>query len=432
MKLRTKIILTIMLTSLTTIGAIAIIAPYQIKQSFIDSAKRAHYDRFTASISRFQQEEGEWGGKATALKMGKQIEVRQSRRFDVPPPPPRGLNRRLGMQPPPPPPHNDENTSLRFALADHLGFIFHPFGEYQLGEQLSTVSLVGADKLHLDGKHVGYAIETGIVGLTQHDEAYYNSLSSILKYVGFGAFSVSVFFGGLVSRTISRDLESLTGAVEKIGKGNLGQQVYIRGSNEVSVLAGSFNQMSLELKQTYQELTESRDEILEQTKRLEKMAITDALTGLNNRHYFAEYSKTIYQSEVESGNEVTLVVADLDWFKSINDGFGHLIGDLVLKEVGAIFKSLVDEGALVARFGGEEIVVMIPNLTTVEAHSTIESIRLSIEHNNWEKTAQGLNVTMSFGMADSRTCNDETELFRQADKALYEAKKQGRNRVKVA
>ena len=172
------------------------------------------------------------------------------------------------------------------------------------------------------------------------------------------------------------------------------------------------------------------DKIRIQKKELEKMAMTDHLTGVYNRHALIEMSIKSISEAIRHNFELCLVVADIDHFKAVNDTYGHAIGDLVLKAFSSLVREECRGEDFVARFGGEEFVIVLTHCSIKSAKAKIEIIREKIEKLNPEN----ISITASFGIA---TLKKETgkfgfdELFNEADKAVYIAKENGRNQVRV-
>ncbi|MCX8998903.1 PleD family two-component system response regulator [Rhizobiaceae bacterium BDR2-2] len=166
-----------------------------------------------------------------------------------------------------------------------------------------------------------------------------------------------------------------------------------------------------------------------------ELAITDPLTGLSNRRYLDNHIKTLFARATARGRALSVCIADIDRFKSINDMYGHDAGDEVLRQFAARIRGAVRGADLACRFGGEEFVVVMPDTDREAAVSVAERLRLSIEGTPFALRGSDLrvNVTASLGIA---TIGDETHtperLFKQADEALYEAKNMGRNRVVAA
>jgi diguanylate cyclase (GGDEF)-like protein len=160
-------------------------------------------------------------------------------------------------------------------------------------------------------------------------------------------------------------------------------------------------------------------------QKVQEMAQTDELTGLGNRRAF----QTALQHEVaratREGGEVTLIMLDLDHFKLLNDVYGHLVGDEVLRKAGAALRSHCREFDTAARFGGEEFAVLLPSCSTQESFSAAARLRSVIAELDFE-----VPVTASAGIATFPThADDAMGLLRAADDALYDSKRLGRNRA---
>lgn len=173
-------------------------------------------------------------------------------------------------------------------------------------------------------------------------------------------------------------------------------------------------------------LAKAKDDLLETQNRaldVETLAYLDSLTGLPNRRAL---SQMIEKRMAETNVQLGLVVADVDFFKSINDTYGHDVGDLVLQEAAALLKGSLRERDLVGRWGGEEFVILLHEGNAVQHIQTIERIRQGIENREF---VQKVHVTFSFGGSDFQRGDTLEKLFSRADQALYVAKSKGRNRV---
>jgi diguanylate cyclase (GGDEF)-like protein len=152
----------------------------------------------------------------------------------------------------------------------------------------------------------------------------------------------------------------------------------------------------------------------------------DELTGLLNRRALDSRFAEIAEQAALSGQPVSFVLADLDHFKRVNDGHGHEVGDAVLREVADAMRGSLRTFELLYRFGGEEFLLLLPGAEDGDAVLVAESLRGAIEALN----PAGLEITCSFGVATARGAQvDLRTLLRQADGALYAAKRAGRNRV---
>jgi diguanylate cyclase (GGDEF)-like protein len=169
-------------------------------------------------------------------------------------------------------------------------------------------------------------------------------------------------------------------------------------------------------------------------RKTDAMATHDGLTGLFNRSHFQKVLINKIAAGKRSGRPLSLVICDIDFFKKLNDNYGHPFGDAVLKSIAAKLDSCVRQGIdAVARFGGEEFVMIIDQSDLNTAKESVDRIRAEIEAMTFKTSEEHeVKTTMSFGIAEyPRHARDITELIGNADKALYAAKKNGRNRVEL-
>ena len=162
------------------------------------------------------------------------------------------------------------------------------------------------------------------------------------------------------------------------------------------------------------------------------MALTDGLTGLFNRHYFSTHFEGLFRHAQEQGRPISVVMLDVDHFKSVNDTYGHAVGDQVLQELARRLSAGVRNFDLVARLGGEEFVLVMPETRLHEAEGAAERIRQQIARTPFQLASPKLDlpITVSIGIGGSEGPVDDTEsMLRRADEALYQAKRTGRNRV---
>jgi len=163
-----------------------------------------------------------------------------------------------------------------------------------------------------------------------------------------------------------------------------------------------------------------------------ELAVTDQLTGLHNRHYMSGQLDALVKRASLGGDAVAALLIDIDHFKKINDGFGHDVGDEVLREFAVRLASNVRAIDLPCRFGGEEFVVVMPDTSLEDAHRIAERIRLHVAGSPFRVMdgAELLTVTISIGVAATVGAGDRPEaLLKRADEAVYEAKASGRNKV---
>ena len=169
-----------------------------------------------------------------------------------------------------------------------------------------------------------------------------------------------------------------------------------------------------------------------------KDATLDALTGLNNRHQFALRLREETASAKRQNTPLCCIMTDIDFFKKVNDTYGHAVGDCVLKNVARTIKKELRENDIPSRYGGEEFAILLPHTTLDEAQlvaqrlrAAIEKKKINIEEYGIEDIKQ-LNVTISVGVSlYDKKMKEPQQLYQNADKALYQAKESGRNKVVV-
>ena len=154
----------------------------------------------------------------------------------------------------------------------------------------------------------------------------------------------------------------------------------------------------------------------------------DQLTGLYNRHVLSEEGERKFARAKRQGDKLSIIILDIDHFKAVNDDYGHLMGDKVLISIADILKKSRRTEDFPARFGGEEFVVVLEDCDIDNASEIAESLRESIA----SQEVDNISVTASFGVCDLKSRHDTFEsLIKEADSALYDAKEDGRNKVKI-
>lgn len=189
-----------------------------------------------------------------------------------------------------------------------------------------------------------------------------------------------------------------------------------------------------ELEQAKEQTEEANRRLAESNFRLQTLSQQDALTGIGNRRYFDACLEKEWRRAVRFEHSIALIFADVDHFKAYNDSYGHQAGDECLKQVAAALNSVISRPSdILVRYGGEEFVLLLPDTTLDGACQFAEQLRttimnLKIPHN---RSSAGSYVTISLGVAAALASKEAKpeELIHFADKALYEAKKHGRNRV---
>ncbi len=171
--------------------------------------------------------------------------------------------------------------------------------------------------------------------------------------------------------------------------------------------------------------------IEKQNLQLEQLAYYDSLTDLPNRRMFDKLVEHEFSMMRKEGYESVLVLMDIDDFKTVNDTYGHLAGDDVLRQFAKLLRENLRETDIVARFGGEEFIILMPSTNIEEGYVFTENLRKRIMEAEFAVESKEIKLTSSFGMCKLTKGKNEKHYFCSADKALYRAKQMGKNRVVV-
>ena len=159
-----------------------------------------------------------------------------------------------------------------------------------------------------------------------------------------------------------------------------------------------------------------------------EMAVKDPLTGLHNRRYFDNQFKTMFEKAVSSSEPLSVIICDIDHFKSVNDTYGHDVGDAVIKACAKLISNNVRGLDMACRYGGEEFVLVFPNTGLEQSLVAAENLRNTINNCLFQYNKKNVPITVSIGIAEFTEEDDIESVFNRADKALYEAKTTGKNR----
>jgi diguanylate cyclase (GGDEF)-like protein len=256
-----------------------------------------------------------------------------------------------------------------------------------------------------------------VVAAIPSDEVYGRlaRMRMVTASIVAGTLLVAALLGYALGLVIVRPLDRLTSAASKVAAGDLDVDVGAAKGGEVGYLTEVFRDMVARLRSSRVEL--------------ERLSVTDPLTGLDNRRRMME----VLQNEVlrcrRLDHVCSVVMADVDHFKSYNDAHGHPAGDEALKCVATVLREVLRDVDSIARYGGEEFFVLLPETSTDAAADMVKRARALLAKHRPPAGA----VTLSFGLAAYPKHGDTGEaLIRAADAALYEAKRSGRDRVVVA
>jgi diguanylate cyclase (GGDEF)-like protein len=204
----------------------------------------------------------------------------------------------------------------------------------------------------------------------------------------------------------------------------------VKSMLRLKVLQDALVEKNRELDRANKELARKREELL-------ALSRTDALTGLSNRRYFEERLQEEFNRARRYRSPLSLVMMDIDHFKRINDTYGHPFGDEVLRAVAQVTRARLREVDLLARYGGEELIALLPETSPPDALRACERVReaiegLQLENHAADGTKRMVRCTASLGLASipSNTIQNAEQLVQAADESLYAAKGAGRNRVR--
>jgi diguanylate cyclase (GGDEF)-like protein/PAS domain S-box-containing protein len=167
-------------------------------------------------------------------------------------------------------------------------------------------------------------------------------------------------------------------------------------------------------------------------EKLQQLAITDPLTGLNNRRYFFELAQREFERSIRYRHTMSIIEIDVDHFKNVNDTYGHQVGDQVLSALAQRCQGCMREIDVLARYGGEELIILLPETEADAAVIVAERVRKRINSSDFDTNDGPVQVTISLGVSQLQNTPEETldRLINRADQGLYLAKQAGRNRVR--
>lgn len=224
-------------------------------------------------------------------------------------------------------------------------------------------------------------------------------------------------------------------SLEQWSEGVKESEIYPELTESIMQLLGDTRDMQNAVLLLQDRLTESRHEIeklRQEVSRARNEALADYLTGLANRRAFDQALADCLADAQQNGKALSLLVTDIDHFKTINDTYGHLFGDNVICAIAQVLKQNIKGKDTAARYGGEEFAILLPDTSLQGALALAESIRATIEGSRIKRVQDNVivsNITVSLGVASYRKDESISDFLGRADHALYESKRLGRNRV---
>jgi len=206
-------------------------------------------------------------------------------------------------------------------------------------------------------------------------------------------------------------------------------------NDELARLNYTYEQLVLELTQAKRNAEQLAIELKKANDSLRDLALRDGLTGLYNHRYFQDALTCELEGAKRYGHQLSLMLIDIDFFKNINDKYGHPVGDQVLREISIMLTKLTRNCDIVARYGGEEFAIILPETGVTGAKVMAQRLRRGIEHHHISHEDSHIPLTISIGVASTETSGPNTSrttLVNHCDNALYAAKRNGRNMVVIA
>lgn len=225
---------------------------------------------------------------------------------------------------------------------------------------------------------------------------------------------ISTIVTVIASFSTRKNLIRLISRMKSLAQGStdFSRRLKPTSKDELGTLIYWFNKLSLKLEKEH--------------KQLEIISNTDKLTQLNNRMSADNHMSLVFSESFRNNKPLSVAIVDIDLFKSINDNYGHHSGDSVLVNFAKILRDNLRPDDFVARWGGEEFIIILSDTTLQQAKDLLQRLRLKIEQHSFDIPKQ---VTASFGLSQAKNDEDIHELFKRVDSNLYKAKESGRNQV---
>lgn len=297
------------------------------------------------------------------------------------------------------------------------------FNQIEINHQKAIAILFSKDYLETKEKTIA-PIESFILSLENRTasklELFYNNVDSLYKKLYFLIFLGLIIFiltFWLIYKKILNPIDGLTKNIILFKENKKDSFDFKYYNDEIGFLINNF----FEMKQT----------IDKNIEKLQYNASYDFLTKIFNRKTYFEISEEIFELSKRQNEPFSILLIDIDHFKRINDTYGHLIGDEVLKFVSSNISKILRKSDILGRYGGEEFIVTLPNTKLDNAKTIAEKINKYIYDNHYVNETYDLQLSVSVGIAQIKKETNLTDLIHKTDEALYKAKNYGRNRVVV-
>ena len=273
-------------------------------------------------------------------------------------------------------------------------------------------------------QQLGWSVVAGIPSAEAYRQI--NRLRNVTALLVSGLLVAVGLIAYLLGLLIVRPLDRLREAAAGVAAGDFAVDLPVMGGGEVGYLTEVFNNMVARLREGRQQLDSINETLRAKNEELERLSITDSLTGLHNRRHLMDRLASEVSRARRHGHGFSLLMVDVDHFKRYNDAHGHMAGDEVLVRLAKVLRESTREVDCAARYGGEEFLVLLPETSMEAAVEIAERIRTKLG----EERLAGGRVTVSIGVAAFPEFGESAEaIIMSADAALYQAKREGRDRV---
>ncbi|MBN2040931.1 MAG: diguanylate cyclase [Spirochaetes bacterium] len=270
-------------------------------------------------------------------------------------------------------------------------------------------------------KELGWKVITTV----KKDEIL-NPIFKQITYSLLAVFIFSIVIGWIISKSITRNLitplRDLEKRVKEIIDGRTDFEVSQYPYNEIGIIAGHIQKL------TEMEFFKKNQELLKLNSELEILSSTDSLTQLINRRAMHEKLSEEYERHNRYKSVFSIIMLDIDYFKNINDGYGHAVGDIVLQKLGDIFRTVLRKTDIASRWGGEEFLILCPESNLEETGFIAEKLKANVQQYQFPVSQK---VSFSAGIAACIEDKNIETLLKEADMKLYKAKLNGRDQIIV-
>jgi len=318
-----------------------------------------------------------------------------------------------------------KNQSM-FILFNHIStFDKHP-PTSQVKKHLTERLLIQIESIREDSQQLSTIVREDTHQMIKHQ-------------ISLTIFVITIGTLGLIwglynfNRIFKLSINGMLRGIAEINAGTYRKIKQVEQSNEFSFVIDKFNDMSEQLQKT----TISRDSLQkivdERTKALVLLSNTDQLTNLANRRALFERGPIEFARSRRYSDSLSVLLLDCDLFKNVNDNYGHLIGDQVLQHLSKVCQQQMREIDFIARYGGEEFIIILPHCDLKSALTHAKRIQQALHDNKFITNEQCIDITVSIGITSIKECHQTfDEMVNDADKAMYTAKVNGRNRIETA